>query len=81
MLSTAVYMLPSRIFLYLLILLRTTSALSTLSSGAPICITGRGPIGSAEGMVYFMKDAAIIPCGRKVDVPMLRTAVSVQGRD
>ena len=45
------------------------------------CVAGRGPIGSAEGMVYFMKDAAIIPCGRKAEVPLLRTAVIVEGRD
>ena len=43
--------------------------------------TGRGPIGNEEGMIYFMKDAAIVSCGRKHEIPPLRTALIVEGRD
>ena len=28
--------------------------------------TGRGPIGSSSGMLYLMKDAAIVPIGHKL---------------
>ena len=40
--------------------------------------TGRGPIGSAEGAIYIMKDAMIIPIGRNATSISKRIQLEIQ---
>ena len=40
--------------------------------------TGRGPISTSKGMVYFMKDALIVPVGKKSTIPTTRMEIDME---
>jgi len=40
--------------------------------------TGRSPIGNSPGMVYFMKDALIVPVGVKAVVPQELMEITIE---
>ena len=53
---------------------------AALDPGREIIIffaTGRGPIGSLQGMIYLYKDAVIVPIGSESSVPAKRAQIDI----